>query len=223
MSKKSKATTAPSRFAQPYITTGANALQQAYDSNQGNVSNINNVLQSNIDNVADKTLDNDDLNKASQYNQSVLSGNYLNPSSNSALSNVINMTNQDVTNSVNGAIGTRGLTGGSAQTQLLAKTLGQTDSNLLYNNYNNERGYQQQAAENASNIAEAGNNGVNTLDNYLENTAALPQSSASSLASNMASLLGNYNTTTQNQGLGSMLASLAGAGLSGFASNGFKI
>ncbi|AFN56753.1 hypothetical protein FBY51_0533 [Zymomonas mobilis] len=223
MSKKSKATTAPSRFARPYITNSANAIQQAYSDNQDNVSNINNLLQNNVRNVASKTLNNSDMDQADTYNQSVLSGKYLSPSSNPALSDILKNTNQDVSDSVNGAIGTRGLTGGSAQAQLLAKELGQTDSNLLYNNYNTERGYQQQASENAANLGDARNSSINTLGNYLTTTAGLPQSSSSVLASNMASLLGNYNTTTQNQGIGSTLASLAGAGLSGWASSGFKV
>lgn len=137
MGKSSKQETGPSKFAQPYITAGANAVQGAYNANQPNIANISSFLSNNMGRVAASTLDNPGLAAAGAYNQDVLGGKYLN--SNPNLQGIIDNTNSDVANKVNGAIGMRGGAGGSAQAQILARELAKNEMGLRYQDYSTER------------------------------------------------------------------------------------
>lgn len=220
MGKSSKQTNDPSAFAKPYISGAANAVQGAYQANQPNIQNISSLLQNNMGSVADSTLNNPNLAAANSYNNDVLSGQYLNGNPN--LQAIIDQTNGDVANKVNASIGTRGGAGGSAQAQLLSRELANNESTLRYNNYNNERTNQQQAATTAGNLSNANDNNIQTLMSYLSGQATIPQSGANSYASSIGSLLGQYNTQTGSQSLGSSLGGILGAGLSGWASGGFK-
>jgi len=221
MGKSSKQETGPSKFSKPYIQAGANALQGAYDANQPNIQNISSFLQNNMGNVAASTLNNPTLGAANTYTQDVLGGKYLG-AGNPQLGALIDSTNSDVANKVNASIGTRGGAGGSAQAQILARELAKNETGLRYTDYNNERTNQQQASGNAASLASAGNQGIATLLSYLTGQAQIPQSSANSYAQSLAGLLGNYNTTTQTQSLGSTIAPIIGSGLSAWATGGFK-
>ena len=220
MGKKSKTETGPSKFSQPYITSGANALQGAYEANKPNLDNISNVLQSNMGNVLASTLNNPNLAAASSYNADVLGGKYL--SGNPNLQGIIDNTNNDVANRTNAAIGVRGGAGGSAQAQILARELAKNETGLRYTDYNNERTRQDGAVGQAAALSGANANNIQALLQYLTGQATIPQSGANSYSQSLAGLLGNYTSTTQSQSLGSSLAGIAGAGLAGWAGGGFK-
>ena len=196
MSKKSTTETAPSKFAQPFIQSGANALQGAYQGNQGNISRISDYLQNNMGNVANMTLNNPGLQQASAYNSDVLSGKYL--GGNPHLQSIIDTTSSDVANRVNGAIGMRGGAGGSAQAQILSRELAKNESALRYQDYSTERGYQNGAVGQATALSGANNNNIQSLLQYLTGQATIPQSGASSYAQSLGGLLGGYTTTTQS-------------------------
>ena len=194
MSKKSTTETGPSKFAQPYIQSGANALQNAYQGNQGNISRISDYLQNNMGNVANMTLNNPGLQQASAYNSDVLSGKYL--GGNPHLQSIIDTTSSDVANRVNGAIGMRGGAGGSAQAQILSRELAKNESALRYQDYSTERGYQNGAVGQATALSGANNNNIQSLLQYLTGQATIPQAGAQGYAQSLAGLLGNYNTQT---------------------------
>src|SRR6478752_3096348 len=99
MSKKSKSETGPSRFAQPYIASGANAAQGAFEANQPNIANISTFLQGNMPSIGARLLDDPGLKAASGYNSYVLGGKFL--GSNPNLQAIIDNTNSDVANKVN--------------------------------------------------------------------------------------------------------------------------
>lgn len=220
MSKKQKTETGPSKFAQPYISGAANQLQAANAANAPNIANISSTLQSNMPQVLASTLNNPTLGAANTYTNDVLSGKYLN--SNPNLQAIIDNTNSDVANKANAAIGIRGGAGGSAQAQIMARELAKNEANLRYQDYSTERGYQDKGVADATALSGANASNIQALLQYLTGQATIPTSGAQSYANSIAGLMGNYNTTTQSQGLGSTLAGLAGAGLSGWASAGFK-
>lgn len=206
--KKSKQETGPSKFAQPYIQQGANAVQSAYQANQPNIANISQILQDNTASVVGSTLNNPGLAAAGAYNADVLGGKYL--SGNPNLEGVIDNTNSDVTNRVQAAIGSRGGAGGSAQAQILARELAKNEGNLRYQDYATERGYQDKAVGNATALSGAYDNNIQALLQYLTGSATIPQSGADSYAQAIGSLLGNYTSTTkQNSGIDNFL-NLAG-------------
>ena len=220
MSKKSTTETGPSKFAQPYITGAANAVQGAYQGNQQNLQNISSVLQNNMGSVLGSTLNSPGMAAANGYNTDVLNGNYL--TGNPHLQAMIDQTSGDVSNKVNAAIGQRGGAGGSAQAQIMARELAKNETGLRYQDYSNERNAQQQAVGGAANLAGANSSNINSMLGYLQQQATLPQSGANSYAASIGGLMGGYNNTTQTQGLGNSLSGILGAGLSGWAGGGFK-
>jgi hypothetical protein len=194
MSKKSKSTNDPSAFAKPYITSGANAVQSAYQSNQPNIANISSFLQSNMPSIGARLTNDPGLAAAGGYNNDVLGGKYLN--GNPHLQNVIDNTNSDVANRVNASIGTRGGAGGSAQSAILARELAKNEGNLRYQDYATERGYQDHAVGNAAQLSGAGDNNLQTLLQYLTGQATIPQSGATTYASSIGGLMSPYQTKT---------------------------
>src|SRR4051812_1969735 len=101
--KSSKTTSGPSKFAKPFISSAANAVQGAYQGNQANLDNLTGILQSNLPGVVNSTLNNPTLAAANGYDMDVLSGKYLG-SGNPFLNAQIAATNGDVTDAVNSGI-----------------------------------------------------------------------------------------------------------------------
>ncbi len=221
MGGKSSSTTGPSKLALPHLNTASGALDSAYGQSSALANQAVNTLQANLPTVLGQTFNNPTLGAANNYTQAVLSGNFLN--SNPFFDQMIANSNSHVADKVNSAIGTRGLTGGSAQTQLLGRQLAENETAARAAQYNTERGYQQNAAGTAASLSAAGNQNLAGLLAYLSGTVSLPQSVASQYAGGTNSLWGDSTTTTQKQSLGTMLSSLAGSGLAGWAAGGFKL
>jgi hypothetical protein len=108
------------------------------------------------------------LGAASGQLQSTLNGDYLKPESNPYLKGMIDQATQRASGAVNSAFNKGGAWGGSANQELLGRTIGETTNNLNYTNYNAERGRQMTAAGlapginsaqqmNATNLLGAGN------------------------------------------------------------------
>jgi hypothetical protein len=86
------------------------------------------------------------LGAASGQLQSTLNGDYLKPESNPYLKGMIDQATQRAGGAVNSAFNKGGAWGGSANQELLGRTIGETTNNLNYTNYNAERGRQMTAA-----------------------------------------------------------------------------
>lgn len=213
MGGKTKTTTGPSKAALPNINAATNALGSAYQQAQPFVNAGTEALQAGLPQVLGQTLNNPTLGAANSYTQDVLGGKYL--TGNPYLEQQIATTNSSVANGVNGAIGTRGLTGGSAQSQILARELAKNESGLRYADYNTERSRMDGAVGNAAGLSSAGNQGIGALLAYLQGGAALPGSVAGQYAQGIGGLWGNATTSTQstNPGvLGTIGAGLNAAG-----------
>ena len=212
MSKKSsKTTSGPSAAALPYMNAASTAAQTAYNGNAANTANINTALQGNMGTVLGSTLNNAGLNAASTYDQNVL-GASADPTQNPLFMTMLNQTNGTTANAVNGAIGTRGLAGGSAQTQLLANELGKADNTALLSQYNTNLTNQQAAASNATSVAGAQDNGIQALLQYLTTQESLPTAGADDYANTIANLWGKSTTTTSTPSAFSNILGLISAG-----------
>jgi hypothetical protein len=86
------------------------------------------------------------LGAASGQLQSTLNGDYLKPESNPYLKGMIDQATQRAGGAVNSAFNKGGAWGGSANQELLGRTIGETTNNLNFANYNAERGRQMTAA-----------------------------------------------------------------------------
>jgi len=216
---KSKTKTKP--IYETEIKGAASELSNAYNANkdqtQALAGDISGLTQGLIDkyNAGSPTLD-----AANTYATDVLSGKYL--TGNPQLQNIIDQTGRSVTNQVQGAVGTRGRVGGDVQTSLLGRELSDAENNLRYNDYNTQMGRMDTMAGLSPSLNEAQYSGVNTILNSANSAAQLPYAASGNYASSMGSLLGQYTNTTQKQGMGGLLAGVAGSALSGWAGGGFK-
>lgn len=221
MSKKSSSTSGPSKWAKPYIQQGVTALSSVYNKAQPNLENMMGTFNTALPGIVDQTTHDQGLAAASGYNQDVLGGKYLGQG-NPYLERMIGQTAGDVQNRVNGSIGARGRTGGDAHSQILSRELANSENGLRYNDYNNERGRMDSAVSGAAGLSGAGNQDIAALLATLQGGAELPYTGVDHYTQGLAALLGNAQTTTQKQGAGATLGGLLGAGLSGWASGGFK-
>lgn len=219
MSKKSKTTTGPSKQALPYLQSASSAVQSAYNQNAPQVQQIASMIQGGLPGLADKAFGSNPLVTAAQgYNTDVLSGKYLD-AGNPYLSGIISSTADDVTNRVNGAIGLRGRTGGDAHSQILGRELASAENTLRYGDYNSERERMAAASAGAPGLASAEYAGIAPFLAAAEAGAEIPFTASNNLASALAGLWGNSQTTTQKQGLGSALLQAAGAAAGAYAAS----
>lgn len=118
----------------------------------------------------------------------------------------INHAEDDATDRVNSQFGSR--FGSGYHATALARELANIRNAVQFNQYNTERARQGEA--------------VGQLGQLAGQATALPGIASGQYADATRGLFGAYNTTTQKQGAGGLLAGIAGAGLSGWAGGGFK-
>jgi hypothetical protein len=185
MSKKKKTTkstmtTAPSAFAQPFVSDAAQTFRPAYDKGMA---------------IADSYTP--QFDQARGLISDTLSGRYLDQG-NPYLQNVIDSSNRDITDQVNGQFNSR--FGSGYHTGALARALAENEGRLRYGNYATERGYQ--------------NNAIGQLGSLAGQQTLLPSIPASTYADNVSGLLGRYATQDGKEvskSSGGLLGSLAKA------------
>jgi hypothetical protein len=221
---KTKTTTGPSAYAKPYIDAAGGALGSAYAQTQPLASSISNTIGAQLPGLADKAFTPDPgVTAATGYNTDVLSGKYLGEG-NPYLSGIANDTENDVRDRVAAQFSMAGRTGGGANQLALTKGLATTRNNLYGAQYDAERTRMAQAAALAPTLAQGQYTGLGAYLTAAQAATGIPQQAAGAYAGGLGSLFGGYGTQTgtQSQGLGSILGSVAGSGLAGWASGGFK-
>lgn len=202
-------TTGPSAQAMPYLTAGSNALQSAYNANQGNSAAIGSGLNSAFSGLLSAAQNGTPAtNAASDWATGLLKGSYA-PSSD--LQSIIDSTNQSVGDEVNSLFSKSGQTGSSRQQGELARQLANNESSLKYQDYNNWQNRQAQAAQTALGLGSLGNQTYSTLGGLGTTATTQPYLGAQMLSNGLGSLWGNSQTTTASQGLGSSLLGLVGS------------
>ena len=212
-----KTTTGPSKQAMPYLQAGSNAVTQAYNANQGNVSDVTNALKTAFDNYS---VTNPNLTAAGGYVGDVLGGKYL--EGNPYLQGIIDDTNSSVTDQVNSLFSRAGQTGSSRQIGELGKQLSRAENNLRYQNYSDEQTRMGNAVTQAAGLNSANNQNLATQLALGQGATSIGTDAANSYAQALASLWGNSTTTKQSGGLGSALLGIGGSVLGGWAGSGFK-
>lgn len=218
-SSTTKTTTGPSKQALPYLTAGSSALQSAYDANQPNTQAIGSTLFNTFQNYNNSLLNNPTMDAAKGYVQDTLGGPYT---PNPQLGNIINQTNNDIMDRINGQFSLAGQTGSSRQLGELTKQLANNETNLDYTDYNNWLQRQQAAAGLAPTLQSADNQSALGEATLGTTAAQEPYIGAQILANGLGGLWGNSQTTTQTQS-GGLVPSLLGAALGGWATGGFKL
>lgn len=149
------------------------------------------------------------------------------PQDNPYLDQMVDITNDSVRNQLQAQMGTRGQTGGSAYYDMIGRGLAQNESGLRYNDYDRAMGRKAQAAGMAPGIVAGEYIPVAAAMESGTTGAMLPVQAALANSAGVGGLLGQYTnqrgTQTQSGGFGSMLGGILGAGLSGWATGGFKI
>lgn len=204
----------------PAQTAAAGTLASVYAQNAPRTQAVSDQLTGQIPGVtANLPATNAGVGAAAGYYGDVLGGKYLS-AGNPYLSGMIDSTAGDVTDRLNSTFGAAGRTGSDAHSFGLAKGLAEAENGLRYADYEAERGRMDGAA------AGAGNLNAQTIASALglSTTAlGLPLSQANAYAGGIGSLgLGGTKTETSSQGLGGVLAGLAGTGLAGWGVGGFR-
>lgn len=189
-SKKTTSTSTPWKPAQPYILGGLQSVQNTYNQNQPQLQ----ALASSLTGSTIPAL------------QAIAGGSYLN--GNPYTAGLANQAGQAAGNAVNSAYSGAGRTGGGYSVSDLARGVDQAQNQALFQNYQNERGLQQQAYTQLL--------GANQL------AGQLPYYGAQSLASTLGALTGGYGQQTQKQPsdlLGNLIGAAAAAAPYIFASD----
>jgi hypothetical protein len=185
----------PWKGSQPYLTSGGTAVQDAYNTNAGGIQNATNQVTSLLPGVIQKYQDgNPGINAAQGYNTDVLSGKYLDQG-NPYLQQIIDKSNNDVRNQTQGALGVKGLTGGSDYANIISRNLAQNDTNLRYQDYTNERNAMSTASGQTPALAAADTLQINPMLSLLQ-AYQQPLNAAESYAGSLGSLFGAYQNKT---------------------------
>lgn len=220
-STKTETKNEPPAWALPMIQGASNQWLGTIKGNAGNLSALSKELQGLLPQFRDIALNSNTLNGGKDYLNDVLAGKYLSED-NPYMQGMIDQTADDVGGRVNATFSAAGRTAGGANQQLLSKGLADAENSLRYTNYANERQAQQQAAGMMPSYRAGELAGLAPLLAAYQTSADLPYSGIKYL-NGIGGLWNGYGTQTSTQSGGpSPLLGLLGAGLSGWASGGFK-
>jgi hypothetical protein len=156
-------------------------VRDVVNGNQGNLESIAGGIQSQLPGLAGKAFgDNPLLDSGNAYAQDVLGGKYLN--SNPYLDAMVNRTNSDVGDQVNSLFARSGASLGTAHAGTLGKSLADSENNLRYTNYAQERQNQQNAASMIPSLSSAQYAGVAPYLAAAQSAGTLPYAGLSSLS-----------------------------------------
>lgn len=125
---------------------------------------------------------------------------------------ILGKTRENIAGTVSDQFGSAGRYGSGMHAAILGRELADAENRMRYQDYGIERGYQQDAIGQSQQL-------MGGAQGLLNNAAELPWIGVQAANGAVRQASGGYgtSTTTQKQGLGGMLAGIAGAGLSGWA------
>jgi len=209
---KSKTVNEPLAFVKPYVVKGMEQASQVFDEQQPGLNKFSAMQMGTYGRLAPGAEQG--IAGAQSLVNDTLSGKYL--SGNPWLDAIAGQARENATNDVASRYSSAGRYGSAYGQGAMAKAIADSENQLRYQNYAQERGYQNDAVGQAQQLM-GGSQGL------LNNAAELPWIGVGALNGNIRNASGGYGTqtTTQKQGLGGILGGIAGAGLSGWASGGF--
>lgn len=211
--KKTVQTNTPWGPAQPYILKNLQQQDDVFNASQPELMKYAGMQRDTYGRVAPGAEQG--IMGAQGLVNDTLSGKYL--QGNPYLDAILDKTRQDVANSVNDQFGPAGRFGSGMHAKILTDELANAENQLRYQDYGVERGYQNDAINQAQNL-------MGGSQSLLNNAAELPWIGVQAANGAVRQASGGYGTQTTKQsgGLGSMLGGIIGAGLSGWAGGGFK-
>ncbi|MGN7930306.1 hypothetical protein [Sphingopyxis sp. 22461] len=219
MKSKSKSTNKPVYGAQIEGAAGniTNAYNQAQPGLQAGADKFGGIL----DSVTSKYQAGDpNITAARGYNTDVLGGKYLG-AGNPYLDQMVDKAGNETRNQVSASLGTRGLTGGSAHSDIVGRAVADKALGLRYADYGAERDRMGQAVSQVPGLI-AAENGI--LDPAFQAYDAMqaPIRAAIGAGSGVGGLLGQYQNTktTQKGSLAGLLAQMAGNAAQAYAGGG---
>jgi hypothetical protein len=213
MSKKQKSTTTsqPWQPAQGNILGAINTVQDTVNGNQGNLNSIAGGITSQLPGLAQKAFgDSPLLNAGNSYATDVLGGKYL--TGNPYMDQMIGQTDQSVRDQVNSMFGKSGMSMGSPYAAEMTKELANSENNLRYGDYSQERTNQQQVAQMIPSLFAGQFSGVSPYLQAAQTGGTLPYAGLGAL-SPIIGLAGGSGTGTQTQP-SNLLNSILGAAAS---------
>jgi len=195
------------------LTDAAGRVTSAYDTNLPNIQQGSRQLFDLMPGILQKYKNGSPaINAGNRYIADMLSSD---PANNPALAGMISQTNNDVANTTNAKLGTRGLTGGTVMQDMLSRNLAQNETALRYQDYTNQQQLRAQAAGMAPAMSAADTIQIAPLLQTYQAASGVPIDAATQQAAAINGLLGQYQTTTQktsNPGgfFGSLLGGLGG-------------
>jgi hypothetical protein len=217
-----KTTTKTKPIYGPQIEGAAGNINSAYGAQAPKISAVTDALGGLVPGLIDKYKNGDPgLNAAGAYDADVLGGKYLD--SNPYIDDIADRAGNDARNQTAGALGTRGLTGGSAFGDIISRNVARAGTDLRFANYNSERGRMDSASGRAPGLAAASQLPIATLLEIAQ-AQQMPVQTAAGAGSAIGGLLGQYTNTEQKSSpsLGSIIAQLAGNAAGAWASGGFR-
>lgn len=207
LSGSSKTTTSTVKPVYESQILGAyNNVNNAFNRNSGNVQNVQDQLSGLLGTAIGNYNNNSTLNAAKNYVTSTLGSTY---GSSPYLDDMVSLTNRNVANATTNALGTRGLTGGSAMAKILAGKLADNETQLRYNDYNNWQDRQAQAASMAPGLSSADATNLSSLLELADQSTSMVTDDALKQASAVAGLLGQYTNGKQTEkSSGSLLSQI---------------
>lgn len=219
MKSKSKQTNKPVYGAAIEGAAGdiTNAYRTAQPGLQAGASKFGGVLDSVLAkyNAGDPTID-----AARKYSTDVLGGKYLG-AGNPYLDQMVEQAGNEARNQTTASLGTRGLTGGSAHSDIVSRAVADKALGLRYGDYSAERDRMGQTVSQVPGLI-AAENGI--LDPAFAAYEAMqaPIRAAVGAGSGVGGLLGQYQdvTTKQKGSLAGLLAQIAGNAAQAYAGGG---
>ncbi len=177
----------------PQQTQAAGTLTSAYNAAQPNTQAIDGQLSGLVPGLTSAAASaNQGVGDAASYYQGELGGQYLSPSSNPYLAQMLQQNDAAIGDQVNGQFSAAGRTGSGANTYVLAKGIGEANNSLLSSNYTAERANQNQAAAGAGSL---GSSSLASLLATAGQAANLPLQQAATYAGGIGSLKIDGSTT----------------------------
>lgn len=206
-SSKTKTKNEPWAPAQPYILKGLENSGRVFDQQQPSLDKYSAMQMDTYGRLA-PGAEQGIVGSQGLVNDTI-AGKYL--KGNPYLEGMINQTRDNVTNDVSGQFSSAGRYGSGMHAGVLAKYLADAENNMRFNNYGMERGYQNQAIDQAQSL-------MNGTQGLLNNAAELPWIGVGALNGNVRQASNGYGvqTTKQSGGLGNQLLGIAGSALSSY-------
>lgn len=200
------------------ITGAAGTLTGAYNKAAPQIQGITDQITGMLPSLMDRAKNGDpSLNAAQGYITSTLGNKGGNP----YLDQMIAQAGNDTAQTLQANAGTRGLTGGTAIQQIMARELSRNALNTRYADYDQQQQRMAQAAGMAPGVS-AAQTGLYAPVFDAASAVTMPLQAASNYASGIGGLLGQYtNTKTKSPWGGALLGGLAG-GLGSFVGAGGK-